>query len=245
MKIYLVRFRRGASWWIYALISAIVIIATALGIILEPLGIRGALQSAASDAIKTVVIDPGHGGEDCGAIGCTGAFEKDLNLEISMIIGEMLREKGFNVVYTRTDDRMLYLPEENIKGMRKLSDLKSRVRISDENPGAIFVSIHMNSFGEAKYSGLQVYAKDKSGDSEALAEAIRRAVVSTCEPENKRAVKRGDKIYVLEKNTNTSVLIECGFLSNEAECERLSQKEFQKELSFSIVCGIIKYMEEN
>ena len=61
MKIYLVRFRRGASWWIYALISAIVIIATALGIILEPLGIRGALQSAASDAIKTVVIDPGHG----------------------------------------------------------------------------------------------------------------------------------------------------------------------------------------
>lgn len=245
MKIYLVRFRRGASWWIYALISAIVIIATALGIILEPLGIRGALQSAASDAIKTVVIDPGHGGEDCGAIGCTGAFEKDLNLEISMIIGEMLREKGFNVIYTRTDDRMLYLPEENIKGMRKLSDLKSRVRISDENPGAIFVSIHMNSFGEAKYSGLQVYAKDKSEDSEALAEAIRRAVVSTCEPENKRAVKRGDKIYVLEKNTNTSVLIECGFLSNEAECERLSQKEFQKELSFSIVCGIIKYMEEN
>ena len=245
MKIYLVRFRRGASWWIYALISAIVIIATALGIILEPLGIRGALQSAASDAIKTVVIDPGHGGEDCGAIGCTGAFEKDLNLEISMIIGEMLREKGFNVVYTRTDDRMLYLPEENIKGMRKLSDLKSRVRISDENPGAIFVSIHMNSFGEAKYSGLQVYAKDKSEDSEALAEAIRRAVVSTCEPENKRAVKRGDKIYVLEKNTNTSVLIECGFLSNEAECERLSQKEFQKELSFSIVCGIIKYIEEN
>ena len=245
MKIYLVRFRRGAFWWIYALISAIVIIATALGIILEPLGIRGALQSAASDAIKTVVIDPGHGGEDCGAIGCTGAFEKDLNLEISMIIGEMLREKGFNVIYTRTDDRMLYLPEENIKGMRKLSDLKSRVRISDENPGAIFVSIHMNSFGEAKYSGLQVYAKDKSEDSEALAEAIRRAVVSTCEPENKRAVKRGDKIYVLEKNTNTSVLIECGFLSNEAECERLSQKEFQKELSFSIVCGIIKYMEEN
>ena len=245
MKIYLVRLRRGTSWWIYALISAIVIIATALGIILEPLGIRGALQSAASDAIKTVVIDPGHGGEDCGAIGCTGAFEKDLNLEISMIIGEMLREKGFNVVYTRTDDRMLYLPEENIKGMRKLSDLKSRVRISDENPGAIFVSIHMNSFGEAKYSGLQVYAKDKSEDSEALAEAIRRAVVSTCEPENKRAVKRGDKIYVLEKNTNTSVLIECGFLSNEAECERLSQKEFQKELSFSIVCGIINYMEEN
>ena len=245
MKIYLVNLRRAGPWWIYALISAIIVIATALGIILEPFSVRGAANAVASVAQKTIVIDPGHGGEDCGAIGYSGVLEKDLNLEISMIIGALLTEKGFNVVYTRTDDRMLYLPEENIKGMRKLSDLKSRVRISEENPGAIFVSIHMNSFGDSKYSGLQVYAKNKNEESAALAEAIRRAVVSTCEPENKRAVKRGDKIYVLEKNTNTSVLIECGFLSNEAECERLSQKEFQKELSFSIVCGIIKYMEEN
>ena len=245
MKIYLVNLRRAGSWWIYALISAIIVIATALGIILEPFSVRGAANAVASVAQKTIVIDPGHGGEDCGAIGYSGVLEKDLNLEISMIIGALLTEKGFNVVYTRTDDRMLYLPEENIKGMRKLSDLKSRVRISEENPGAIFVSIHMNSFGDSKYSGLQVYAKNKNEESAALAESIRREVISTCEPENKRAVKRGDKIYVLEKNTNTSVLIECGFLSNEKECERLSQKEFQKELSFSIVCGIIKYIEEN
>ena len=245
MKIYLVNLRRNTFLWVYALVSAIVIIATVLGIILEPLGIKNAAAAVISERIKTVVIDPGHGGEDCGAIGCSGVLEKDLNLQISMIIGALLEEKGFNVVYTRTDDRMLYLPEENIKGMRKLSDLKSRVRISEENEGAIFVSIHMNSFGDAKYSGLQVYAKDKDKDSIALAESIRREVVSGCEPDNKRAVKAGDKIYVLEKNTNTSVLIECGFLSNEAECERLSQKEFQKELSFSIVCGIIKYMEEN
>ena len=245
MKIYLVNLRRAGSWWIYALLSAIIVIATILGIILEPIGIRGAADAVISEGIKAVVIDPGHGGEDCGAIGCSGVLEKDLNLQISMIIGELLEEKGFNVVYTRTDDRMLYRPEENIKGMRKLSDLKSRVRISEENLGAIFVSIHMNSFGDSKYSGLQVYAKDKDADSTALAESIRREVVSTCEPENKRAVKAGDKIYVLEKNTNTSVLIECGFLSNKEECERLSQKEFQKELSFSVVCGIIKYMEEN
>ena len=245
MKIYLVNLRRAGSWWIYALISAIIVIATALGIILEPFSVRGAANAVASVAQKTIVIDPGHGGEDCGAIGYSGVLEKDLNLEISMIIGALLTEKGFNVVYTRTDDRMLYLPEENIKGMRKISDLKSRVRISEENPGAIFVSIHMNSFGDSKYSGLQVYAKNKNEESTALAESIRREVILTCEPENKRAVKSGDKIYVLEKNTNTSVLIECGFLSNEKECERLSQKEFQKELSFSVVCGIIKYMEEN
>ena len=245
MRIYFVSLRKIRAWWIYALLSAIIILATVLGIILKPFGVKNAQDAMASEAKKTIIIDPGHGGEDSGAIGCSGVLEKDLNLEISMSIGAILEEKGFNVIYTRTEDRMLYLPEENIKGMRKLSDLKSRVRISEENEGAIFISIHMNSFGDAKYSGLQIYARDNDSESLSLAEAVRREVISACEPENKRAVKSGDKIYVLKNNVNTAILIECGFLSNEEECERLSQKEFQKELSFSIVCGIIKYIEEN
>ena len=245
MRIYFVSLRKIRAWWIYALLSAIIILATVLGIILKPFGVKNAQDAMASEAKKTIIIDPGHGGEDSGAIGCSGVLEKDLNLEISMSIGAILEENGFNVIYTRTEDRMLYLPEENIKGMRKLSDLKSRVRISEENEGAIFISIHMNSFGDAKYSGLQIYARDNDTESLSLAEAVRREVISACEPENKRAVKSGDKIYVLKNNVNTAILIECGFLSNEEECERLSQKEFQKELSFSIVCGIIKYIEEN
>ena len=245
MKIITINLRKTSRLWVYAVISFIVIVATIVGVIIDSINFDIGAVSAEPAIRRTVILDAGHGGEDSGAVGQNGILEKDLNLEIAMMLGNLLAEQGIKVVYTRIDDRMLYLPEENIKGMRKISDLRSRVKVSSENPGAIFVSIHMNSFGDSRYSGLQVYARNKDNASLALAESIRQEVVNRVETDNKRAVKSGESIYVLERNENTAVLIECGFLSNEAECERLSQKEFQKELSFSIVCGIIKYMEEN
>ena len=191
---------------------------------------------------KIVILDAGHGGEDCGAIGVSGVYEKDLNLCIAKLLGEMLEKEGITVIYTRTEDRMLYKPEENIKGLRKISDLKNRCKIAEENPSALFVSIHMNSYGAEKYSGLQVYCSD-SGESRRLAENIQYSVVERLQVDNKRKVKNGENIYVLENIENVAVLIECGFLSNRAECESLSQKEYQKRLCFSILCGIIEYMK--
>ena len=103
------------------------------------------------------VIDAGHGGEDPGAIGISGVYEKDLNLEISYLIGAALAERGYAVIYTRSNDKLLYSDEENIKGLRKISDLKNRCKIAAEYPNSTFISIHMNSFSQSKYSGLQVY----------------------------------------------------------------------------------------
>jgi N-acetylmuramoyl-L-alanine amidase len=191
---------------------------------------------------KLIILDAGHGGEDSGAVGCNGVLEKDLNLSIVNVLGEMFENEGFSVIYTRSDDKLLYKPEENIKGIRKISDLKNRCKIAAEYPDALFVSIHMNSFGAEKYSGLQV---DSSVDDESqrLAECIQNSVVERLQPDNNRKVKDGKNIYILENVENTSVLIECGFLSNRLECEKLSQKEYQKRLSFSIFCGIIEYMK--
>ena len=81
---------------------------------------------------QVIIIDAGHGGEDPGAIGINGKYEKDLNLQIALVIGEELKSRGYTVVYTRTQDKMLYLPEENIKGMRKISDLKNRCKLTEE-----------------------------------------------------------------------------------------------------------------
>lgn len=199
--------------------------------------------SAAESSDRTVIIlDAGHGGEDCGAIGVNGVYEKDLNLEITFMIGEELQKRGFAVVYTRTEDKLLYKPEEDIKGIRKISDLKNRCDIASRYPEALFISIHMNSFGQEKYSGTQVYASPSDGESRRLAESIRESVKRDVQQENKRLVKEGNDIYVLKNTKNTAVLIECGFLSNKQECEKLSQKEYQKQLSFSIVCGIIEYI---
>ena len=190
---------------------------------------------------QTVIIDAGHGGEDCGAIGINGVYEKDLNLEVALLLGGMLSERGYAVIYTRTQDRLLYTEEENIKGIRKISDLKNRCKIGAENPYAIFVSIHMNTYSSPKYSGLQVYYGIKNDGSYALSNSIQSSVKSELQETNGRVVKAGGGIYLLENLDNVAVLIECGFISNEAECEKLCEKEYQKQLCFRIVCGIIDY----
>ncbi len=197
----------------------------------------------AEEASRIIIIDPGHGGVDTGAIGVDGVFEKDLNLEISLILGELLREHGFTVVYTRTTDRMLYREEENIKGMRKFYDLKNRCAVAEGYEDAIFLSLHMNSFGASQYSGLQVYYANNNENSKALAEKIQCAVRRDLQAENKRQIKNGKDLYILDNCKALSVLIECGFLSNAEECKKLSEKEYQKQLSSSIICGIIEYIE--
>ena len=192
---------------------------------------------------RVVIIDAGHGGEDCGAIGVFGVYEKDLNLTIANELGALFEKEGYAVVYTRRDDKLLYTESENIKGLRKISDLKNRCKIAAEYPNALFISIHMNSFGDSKYSGLQVYYSPKNEESYKLASAIQVSVKDKLQNENNRKIKKGEGMYVLENVSNTAVLIECGFLTNAEECEKLLEKEYQKSLSFSIFCGIIEYIE--
>ena len=191
---------------------------------------------------STVILDAGHGGEDCGAIGKNGILEKNLNLEIATAIGKMLSEKGFAVIYTRTNDSLLYTEEENIYGMRKIYDLKNRCKFGAEYPNAIFISIHMNSYKSENCTGLQVYYSENSEDSYTLASSVQKSVKENLQPTNKRQIKPGKDMYILENLSNPAILIECGFLTNPDECEKLAKKEYQKELSFSIVCGIIEYM---
>ena len=193
---------------------------------------------------KTVILDAGHGGEDPGAIGKNGVYEKDLNLSIAKELGSQLEDLGYSVVYTRTDDRLLYREEENIKGLRKIYDLKNRVGIALKYENAIFISIHMNAFSDEKYSGLQVLYSETDPKSLQLAENIQDEVKEKLQTENRRSVKSGNGLYLMDHIDYPAVLIECGFLSNTRECEKLCEKEYQKQLCFSILCGIISYIEE-
>ncbi len=194
---------------------------------------------------RVIVLDAGHGGEDGGAVGVSGVLEKDLNLQIAFLMKEMLEEKGYTVVMTRTEDKLLYTSEQNIKGQRKAYDLRNRLAIAHSYEGAILVSIHMNRFSQSVYRGLQVYYGTQSEESRLLATSIQSKVKADLQPENKRAPKAsGSSIYLLHRAKIPAVLIECGFLSNRDECEKLSQKEYQKQLSFSIVCAMIEYIED-
>lgn len=192
---------------------------------------------------RVIIIDPGHGGEDDGATGANGIKEKQLNFEISMQLGQILSENGYTVVYTRTEDKLLYTEEQNVKGLRKINDLKNRCAIANDYKSPIFISVHMNYFGAPQYSGLQVYYADGSDESKNLAEAIQTKVRETLQKDNKRQIKNGKGLYVLDNCNGTAVIVECGFISNPEECQRLSEKEYQKELCFSIFYGIIEYMK--
>ena len=138
---------------------------------------------------RLIIIDAGHGGEDPGAVGVTGDYEKDLNLAIAKEIGDILISRGYAVLYTRTEDKLLYTDEENVKGIRKISDLKNRCKIAAEYPEATFISIHMNSYASSKYSGLQVYYSTKNEESYALARSVQERVKSELQPDNNRKIK--------------------------------------------------------
>ncbi len=211
-------------------------------IISHPIASGKEYIAAISDSERlTVVIDPGHGGEDCGAIGYSGVYEKDLNMQISLKLGEYLSAAGITVVFTRTEDRLLYTEEQNIKGMRKIYDLRNRTAIANTySTNALLVSVHMNSFGAKECSGMQIYHADND-TSRTAAEKIRVSVVSTLQPENRRSLKNGKELYILENAEIPAILIECGFISNPDECDRLSEKEYQKELCFAVMSGILEY----
>lgn len=192
----------------------------------------------------TIIIDAGHGGEDCGAIGINGIFEKDINLKIAFNVSNLLTLAGFDVCLTRTEDKMLYREEENIYGQRKIYDLRNRLLIAEPYEDAIFLSIHMNSFPVEKYSGLQVWYQSESDLSYQLALNIQNTVKKYIQHENTRKVKPSDKsMYLLDRCKHPTVLIECGFLSNSDECAKLSDEIYQKELSFVIFCGIMETLE--
>lgn len=193
----------------------------------------------------TVILDAGHGGEDGGAVGVNGVFEKDLNLEMSKTMAAILRSMGVRVIETRTEDKLLYTEEENIKGYRKVYDLRNRLKIAEENENAIFVSLHMNRFADPQYSGLQIYYSENHAESRLLADRLQKSVKEHLSPENRRSTKpAGESIYLLNRAENIALLVECGFLSNPAECEKLCTEDYRKQLSFVLVCDIINYIEE-
>ena len=245
MRIYVIdakRVRRTLSFLLTVFISALVTVAILVHVDANTSGEASAPVVESPDRITTVIIDAGHGGEDPGAIGGDGIYEKDLNLSIAMLLGEELKSRGYEVILTRTDDRMLYSESENIKGMRKLSDLKNRCKIAAEHPEALFVSLHMNTFGSSEYSGLQVYYSEKNEDGKLLASMVQDSVKDQLQGDNHRSIKKSSGIYLLDNIKSTAILVECGFLSNLEEEAKLRNPNYQKKLCCVIASATSSFL---
>ena len=243
MKFYYFSLRRfsGVLSYFLVIFLSLVALLLAFSVMVHTVYSGEYIEVIAEPSWPVVVIDAGHGGEDVGAVGVNGVYEKDLNLSYAITLGEMLSEEGYTVFYTRTEDRLLYSEEENIKGMRKIYDLKNRAIIANEKNPLLFVSMHMNHYSVDRYSGFEIYYQEGNVPSQGLAYNIADEVKGSVPDAGNRTPKATDQLYLLSNITCPAVLVECGFLSNRPECERLCEKEYEKQLCFAIVCGIIKY----
>lgn len=194
----------------------------------------------------TVILDPGHGGEDGGASGGRGPIlEKHLNLAIANNVASYLRMNGVSVICTRTEDIMLYDKNADYKGRKKILDLAARLKISRETENSVFVSIHMNAFPKTQYSGLQVYYSQNDPRSSELATLIQNRTKILLQPKNNRKIKGAcGNIYLLDRMETPAVLVECGFLSNAEECEKLSDPNYQKQLSLVLADAILQFVND-
>ena len=196
-----------------------------------------------SPAYPTVIIDAGHGGEDGGAIGKNGAYEKDINLEIAKKLKARLDAEGIPCVLTRSTDILLYDRNTDYEGKKKRLDLLARKEFAEKYDNAIFISIHQNSYPKEQYSGFQAYYSPNEPTSKNLALFIENSILNTLQPNNKRASKQADSsIYLLDKLYCPAVLLECGFLSNAEECRLLCDEEYQNRLCEAIVEGVVMFV---
>ena len=189
-----------------------------------------------------VVIDAGHGGDDPGKVGINGVYEKDVNLKIAKLVKLFLEANDITVVMTRESDEGLYDADASNK---KVQDMKRRIELIDNTSPALTVSIHQNSFPEEYVHGAQVFYYTGSTQGRQLAEYIQNQLVEKTDPGNRRQVKANDSYYLLKKTGTPIVIVECGFLSNSDEAERLCTPEYQERIAWAIHMGILRYLNES
>ena len=203
------------------------------------------IQTAASKPSSVIIIDAGHGGEDSGAV-ANGVLEKNVNLDIALKLRDFLVSSGYTVVMTRDTDISVYDTSAATVREKKVSDLHNRLAIINGSTDNILISIHQNKFEQSKYYGAQMFYSKNNPESQVLAESIRQSVTGLLQPENKRELKAADNtIYILNKATVPAVIVECGFISNPDEAQKLSDENYRKKMAFAIYCGFLNYQNQN
>ena len=198
-----------------------------------------AWTGAKREDTRLIMIDAGHGGNDPVKVGVDGVLEKDLNLQLAKKLKTLLEQQDMEVMLVREEDRGLY--DENASN-KKVQDMKRRCELINEEQPVCVVSIHQNSYHEESIHGAQVFYYSTSRESEKLAKVLQSELVRVAEPENTRQAKANDTYYLLKKTEAPVVIVECGFLSNWADCAKLQDENYQDKLVWAIHMGILKYM---
>ena len=205
----------------------------------------GCIPAIYTSSISTdfLLIDPGHGGFDGGAVAEDGTVEKHVNLKISLLLRDMLYICGIPVKMTRDTDVGLIDGTENTIRQKKVNDLQQRLALY--NQANQVISIHQNLFSVPKYSGAQVFYSGNHPAGYMLADCIQQSIHARLQPKNHREIKQAsDGIYLLRHTTTPAVLVECGFLSNPEERQMLLTETYQQQMAFAITLGYFQFSLE-
>lgn len=218
--------------------TLILLCALALGLMNPP---SAAVPVCADLTGLTVAVDPGHGGYDGGARAHDSRrWEKDINLEIALLLADELEGRGAKAVLTRTED--VDLAGGNISGKtRKRADLQRRLDIAKEAGADVFLSIHLNEYRDRSQSGPQVFYQRGGDAGRLLAGALQEALIAGLSPQKERKAMAGD--YYVLRGELPSALVECGFLSNPEEEKQLLSPAYQRRIARAVADGLAQWCE--
>lgn len=183
---------------------------------------------------QTLIIDPGHGGEDGGAVSASGQAESQINLAIARSLDQLMGFYGVPAVMTRTEDISIHAPSAETLREKKVSDLKNRVALINSIPNATLISIHQNASPDPSHRGFQVFYGDQAL-SQPLAQAVQQALTEVLSPEKERAVQSvSSSVYLMNHISCRAILVECGFVSNVQEDQLLQEPAYQRKLAMTL-----------
>jgi N-acetylmuramoyl-L-alanine amidase len=202
-------------------------------------GVPGPVSSETGPGGRYIpIIDPGHGGFDPGTGSASGTLEKDINLAIGLKTDMLMRFLGLQTAMTRDTDVSVDETDAVSIRERKVSDIRSRVRMVNSVENGVLLSIHQNYFDQRQYRGAQVFYH--GADNKAFADTMQQAL-RLLAPENTRQSKPIGNVYLLNHSQKSAVLIECGFLSNPEEDALLSSAPYQRKLAMAIAKGFLDW----
>ncbi|MEL7624071.1 MAG: N-acetylmuramoyl-L-alanine amidase [Clostridiales bacterium] len=189
---------------------------------------------------QTIIIDPGHGGEDPGKVGVGGSYEKDINLQVAIKLRSLLAQGGASVIMTREQDNSLCEDKETLRE-RKREDLTRRLALVEETGASIYITLHCNSFPKSNSSGAQVFYAPQVEGSLALAQSLQNSLRETL-GNTRRTPKEDVTSMIMKQAVIPTVNVEMGFLSNAREEELLQRPDYQDKLAWAIYSGIVYHM---
>ena len=189
------------------------------------------------------VVDPGHGGEDGGAVSGDGLKESELNLKISLRTDKLLGLFGCSCILTRDSEALEYPPEANTVRRRKQADLERRVKLAGSASNAVLLSIHQNKYPLAGPKGAQVLYKDEPASCR-FAELTQTMLLLGLGKTVRTPAVIPDSIYLMRKVECPAILVECGFLSNPEELKLLRSEAYQTRIALCLACACVEYANE-